>query len=58
MSEEIRKIWPKFDDLAGQAANPDTKLIIEALKLQAELMNLRLAGIEQATIFAAKTGKP
>lgn len=46
MSDEIRAIWPRFDELAAQTGSPDVRLIIEAMKLQTELMNMRLAAIE------------
>lgn len=43
MSQQIQDIWKRFDDLIGRADDPNTKLLIEALKVHAELMNLRLA---------------
>lgn len=45
-SDMIRQIWPKFDDLIAKAESNETKLLIEALKLHAEIMNSRLAAIE------------
>ncbi|WP_234775190.1 hypothetical protein [Paraburkholderia tropica] len=43
MTQQIRDIWKRFDELIGKTENDDTKLIIEALKAQAELINHRLA---------------
>jgi hypothetical protein len=45
-SDVIRQIWPKFDDLIAKAESNETKLLIEALRLHAEVMNSRLAAIE------------
>ncbi|MCY0855128.1 hypothetical protein [Cupriavidus sp. D39] len=46
-AERVKHILTKFDSLASQAGNIETKLLIEALKLHSELVNLRLAEIEQ-----------
>jgi hypothetical protein len=43
MTQQIQDIWKRFDELIGQSGDQNTKLIIEALKAHAELMNLRLA---------------
>ena len=48
MSNEIRAMWPRFDELAAKAESPDFRLLIEAIKLQTEMMNLRLGQIEMA----------
>jgi predicted transcriptional regulator len=46
MSNEIRAMWPKFDELANKAQSTDTKILVEAIKLQTELLNMRLAPLE------------
>lgn len=46
MSNEIRAMWPRFDELAAKTESADTKLLIEAIKIHAEIMNMRLAMIE------------
>lgn len=43
MTQEIRDIWKKFDALIEKAESPDTKILIEAIKVQSELLNSRLA---------------
>lgn len=43
MSQEICEIWNRFDALIAKAESPDTKTLIEAIKLQSELLNTRLA---------------
>jgi hypothetical protein len=47
MSIDIHAIGRRFDDLAAKAESPDIKLLIEAIKLQTEMMNVRLAAIER-----------
>jgi hypothetical protein len=47
MTRQIQDIWKRFDELIGQAGDQNTKLIIEALKAHAELMNLRLTPLPQ-----------
>lgn len=49
MSDQIRAIWPRFDELVGKTESADVRLIIEAIKLQTELMNMRLGAIESLT---------
>ncbi|MGT2458991.1 hypothetical protein ACU4GI_40065 [Cupriavidus basilensis] len=46
-AERVKQILTRFDNLAAQAGNIETKLLIEALKLHSELVNLRLTEIEQ-----------
>lgn len=46
MTDQIRAMWPRFDELAAKAESSDVRLIIEAIKLQSELMNMRLGAIE------------
>lgn len=48
MSQQIQDIWKKFDAAIASAESPDTKAMIEALKAQAELTNMRLAMIEHS----------
>lgn len=43
MSQQIQEIWKRFDDLAAKAETADARLMIEAIRLQTELLNLRLA---------------
>lgn len=47
MSIDIRALGLRFDELATKAESPDIKLLIEAIKLQTEMMNLRLTAIER-----------
>lgn len=49
MSDQIRAMWPRFDELAAKTKSADIRLIIEAIKLQTELMNMRLGAIESLT---------
>jgi hypothetical protein len=52
MSEEINRMaryWQRFDDLAAQAQDagkPEAAIIVQALKAQTELMNMKLHEIE------------
>ncbi|SFB40124.1 hypothetical protein SAMN04515620_1673 [Collimonas sp. OK607] len=46
MTQQIQEIWKKFDVLIETAESPDTKLLIEAIKLQTELLNIRIAPME------------
>jgi hypothetical protein len=57
-SDVIRQMWPKFDDLIAKAESNDIKVLIEALKLHAEMMNLRLAGIEQSSGAQMRSAAP
>jgi len=43
MAQQTQNIWQRFDNLAALAETPDVKLIIAAIRLHAELTNLRLA---------------
>ncbi|MGF7131924.1 hypothetical protein P3T40_003407 [Paraburkholderia sp. EB58] len=58
MTQQIQDIWKRFDDLIAKGGNLDTKLIIEALKLHAELMNLRLGGLPHETAAIMQRQKP
>lgn len=49
MSDQIRAMWPRFVELAAKTESADIRLIIEAIKLQTELMNMRLGAIESLT---------
>lgn len=40
-------MWPQFDALAAQASSADMNLLIEAIKMQTELMNIRLGATER-----------
>lgn len=44
--EQMRALWAKYDDLIARATDEQTKLILEAMKLNAELLNGRLAPVE------------
>lgn len=55
-TERSQRIWQGFDDLARQAPDPATKLIIEAIRLHAELMNRGLSLIEQQLIVVRGSG--
>lgn len=46
MSNPIQNIWIRFDELIKSAETPEARMIAETAKLQAELLNLRLAPIE------------
>ncbi|CAE6838580.1 hypothetical protein [Paraburkholderia nemoris] len=45
MAQPIQDIWKRFEDLIEKADDPNIKLLIEALKVHAELTNLRLGGL-------------
>lgn len=46
MSEQIRQIWDKFDQLEKEAHDYDEIMNIKAMKIQTELINMRLASME------------
>ena len=46
MSEAIRDIWKRFDDLIAKSETAEAKALVEAIKLQTELLNLRIAPLE------------
>lgn len=52
---QIREMWGKFDDLIASDISPDAKAIISAIKMQTEIMNGRLAGVERSTGELART---
>ncbi|MBF8177214.1 hypothetical protein [Herminiimonas contaminans] len=54
MSNEIREIWTRFDELIAKSANPDTSAVVQAIKLQTEFMNIRLAQMEQSLASIAR----
>ena len=46
MSDAIRDIWKRFDDLIAKSETAEAKALVEAIKLQTELLNLRIAPLE------------
>ena len=46
MNNQLQVIWNRFDDLIKSAVTPEARMIGETAKLQAMLLNLRLAPIE------------
>ena len=58
MSEDIRHIWDGFDILIGDAKTPELKAQIQAIKLQTQLINLRLAPIAYMMGTAMQSGLP
>ncbi|MGO4762259.1 hypothetical protein AB4120_06925 [Cupriavidus sp. 2KB_3] len=47
---QIQQLWPVFDELSTKAQNtghPEISLLIDALKMQTELLNSRFGAIEQ-----------
>lgn len=46
MSDAIRDIWKKFDDLIAKSETDEAKALVGAIKLQTELLNLRLVPLE------------
>ena len=46
MNTQIQNIWKHFDELIQNAKTPEAQMIAETAKLQAEIVNLRLAPIE------------
>ena len=53
MSEQIREILQRFDDLVDKAQTPEAKILVEAIKLQTQLINLRLAVLEHLPAVSA-----
>lgn len=47
MTQHIQDIWKRFDELAERATDESTKVLVEAIKLHAELVNLRLVPLNQ-----------
>lgn len=54
MNVQIQDIWKCFDDLIKNAETPEARMIAETAKLQAELLNLRLAPIGHLGKFLGK----
>lgn len=48
-------MWGKFDELIASDISPDAKAIISAIRMQTEIMNGRLAGVEHTTAALART---
>lgn len=46
MTTETPNIWHQFDTLIADAQSTDAKTLIAAMKLQSELLNLRLEQLE------------
>lgn len=46
MNSQIQEIWSRFDELIKNAETPEARMMGETAKLQAMLLNLRLAPIE------------
>lgn len=44
--ERENELWAEFDDLASKSENEDVQFLIRAMKLHAELVNIRLAALE------------
>ena len=53
-AEAIRKLWAEFDDLAYKSENEDVQFLIRAIKLHAEVTNIRLGALEALVGMAAK----
>jgi hypothetical protein len=47
MSAAQITLLAEFDDLASNSENPDVQLIIRATRLHAEVLNARLAALEE-----------
>ena len=52
--EHVRDLWNRYDALIGRATDEQTKLILEAMKLNAELLNGRLAPLENLLATIAR----
>ncbi len=46
MSDQVGDIWRRFDNIITKTSSPEAKAMVEAIKLQTELLNLRLAPLE------------
>ncbi|MFM0140876.1 hypothetical protein [Caballeronia grimmiae] len=46
-TEQITKLLAEFDDLASNSENPDVQFIIRAIRLHAEVLDTRLAALEE-----------
>jgi hypothetical protein len=59
MSDQIRDIWKKFDEVAEKADETDSnRVIVEAIRLQTELINLRLAGLPHEIAAILSRNRP
>ncbi|WP_176016595.1 hypothetical protein [Burkholderia sp. BCC0398] len=45
-TDQVKELWTEFDDLASKSENEDVQFLIRAIKLHAELVNVRLAALE------------
>lgn len=54
--DSLKKLAPRFDALSAKASQSDTKLLIEALKLQVEAMSILIAELTIVT-HASAAGK-
>jgi hypothetical protein len=55
MNDQVRKNWNRFDELIGAAESPDTKAILEAIKMQTEMINLNLTGLAHVMTTIARS---
>lgn len=55
MTQQIQDIWKRFDNLIANS-NGETKLLIEAIKLHAELCNLRLGALPHEVAAIVQRG--
>jgi hypothetical protein len=46
-TEQVTKLWAEFDELASNSENPDVQFVIRAIRLHAEVLNNRLAALEE-----------
>jgi len=46
-TEQLSKLWAEFDELASNSENPDVQFLIRAIRLHAEVLNIRLAALEE-----------
>lgn len=46
-SERTAKLLAEIDDLALNSENPDVQFLIRAIRLHAEVLNTRLAALEE-----------
>lgn len=59
MSDQIRDIWKKFDELAEKADSTDSnRMIVEAIRLQTELINLRLGALPHEIAAIVSQNRP
>jgi hypothetical protein len=57
MSQQIQDIWKRFENLESLATTGDAKLIIAAIRLHAELTNIRLAPLPHEIAAILGRGK-